>query len=77
MTTPGSTRAVRDAGSRSRIRFMWREVSKTIPGPMLLPATEVPAPRIVTGMPARRAASRPARRSSTSSGKATACGSTR
>ena len=73
-TTPGSTRAVCASGSISRILFRCRDVSKINPGPTALPAQDVPAPRVVTGMPTVRAASRTAAVSSTVRGWATACG---
>ena len=37
------------AGSTARTRFRWREKSSTTPRPTALPATDVPAPREVTG----------------------------
>ncbi|KJK33760.1 hypothetical protein UK15_38640 [Streptomyces variegatus] len=50
--TPASTRAVPASTSMSRIRFMYREKSRTTPGPTALPAMLVPPPRAVTGTPA-------------------------
>ena len=75
--TPGSTRAVRASGSRSRIWPRCREVSRTIPAPTALPAMDVPAPRVVSGVPVRRDTSAAARMSSVSRGKATTWGTTR
>ncbi|MCI0686591.1 MAG: hypothetical protein L0Y54_05055 [Sporichthyaceae bacterium] len=48
-TTPGCTLAVRAAGSRSRIRFRYLDVSITRPVPVAWPATLVPAPRTTIG----------------------------
>ena len=46
-THPGSTVAVRASGSIEMTRFMWREKSRTRPGPIALDAHEVPPPRAV------------------------------
>ena len=48
-THPGSTVAVRASGSMCRTRFMWREKSRTRPGPIAFDAHEVPPPRAVRG----------------------------
>ena len=76
-TTPGWTRAVLASASISRIWFMWRLVSSTMPGPIALPATEVPPPRIVIGVPVSRATRWAAITSSASRGKTTTWGTTR
>ena len=75
--TPGSTRAVLACGSMSSTRFRCREVSSTIPGPTALPAIDVPAPRVVSGVPVRRDTSAAASMSSVSRGKTTTAGTTR
>ena len=49
MTTPGSTVAVRASVSIETMRVRCRLVSMTRPGPIALPATDVPPPRMVTG----------------------------
>ena len=76
-TTPGCTVAVRPSGSTAVIACRWRAVSSTSPAPTALPAHEVPAPRVVTGIRTARAASSTATVSSTERGWATACGTTR
>jgi hypothetical protein len=77
ITTPGSTTAVRASGSISPMAVRCVDVSTTIPGPIALPATDVPPPRSVSGVPVVRATSATARRSSVSRGKTTTCGTTR
>ncbi len=77
MTTPGSIRAVRASGSSDRTRLTCREKSITTPGPIELPATEVPAPRAVSGTPSSRVTSRVATTSSVEIGKTTISGTTR
>ena len=52
-------------------------MSMISPGPTAFPAHEVPAPRVVTGMPTARAASSTLSSSSTVRGRATAWGTTR
>ena len=76
-TTPGSTTAVADSGSMSRIRLRCREKSTTMPAPTALPAIDVPAPRAVIGNPSRRPTSTIAAISSRARGKTTTCGTTR
>lgn len=76
-TRPGSTTAQALSGSTSTTRFMYRLKSRTTPAPMALPATEVPAPRAVTGTPAGAAADRTASTSSEPRGYTTAVGGTR
>ena len=76
-TTPGSTVAVFASGSMSMTRLRWRLTSRTTPGPTALPAKEVPAPRIVNGIPRVRQTSSVARISSTCCGRTTASGGTR
>ena len=44
-------------GRSHRMVFRYRDVSKINPGPTALPAQDVPAPLVVTGMPTDRAAS--------------------
>ena len=51
--------------------------SRTTPGPTALPATDVPAPRAVTGTPSARHTAKPAARSSSWRGRTTTRGSTR
>ena len=77
MITPGSMRAVRASGSISRTRFTCREKSSTMPVPTALPATDVPPPRDVSGVPVSRATSSAASTSSVSRGNTTTCGTTR
>ena len=48
-TTPGPTRTRRASASISPIASMWREVSSTMPVPIVWPARLVPAPRVTTG----------------------------
>ena len=74
---PGSTVAVRARGSMLSTRFMWREKSMTAPGPMELPAHEVPPPRVVMGTPRPRAISRARSTWSVSRGKTTTAGGIR
>ena len=76
-THPGSTVAVRASGSMCRTRFMWREKSRTRPGPIAFDAHEVPPPRAVRGTPCARARSKAARACSRVRGKATASGGMR
>ena len=54
-TTPGSTRARSACGSSSRMAFMWRDVSSTMPCPVVWPDRLVPAPRVTTGTSSRAA----------------------
>ena len=77
MMAPGSTLARRSIGSNSMMRLKYLELSTTIPGPIELPAMEVPAPRIVNGIEKSRATSRTAERSSLLLGKTTTCGTIR
>ena len=57
-TTPGSTTARSAPRGRSRRSGSGAApMSTTRPGPTALPAQDVPAPRVVTGMPSARAAS--------------------
>ena len=74
---PGSTTAVRASGSIESTRLRWREKSSTSPGPIELPAVDVPPPRAVTGVACVRATARAAPTSSLLRGKATTCGTTR
>jgi hypothetical protein len=76
-TTPGSTTAVRASASMATTRVRCREVSTTMPRPMALPAIEVPAPRIVRGVPEVRATSSTAESSSPCRGRTTTAGTTR
>ncbi len=77
ITVPGSTTAVPASGSIETTWFRWREKSSTTPGPTALPATDVPAPRAVTGMDSSRSTSRPRSTSRELRGKATTSGTTR
>ena len=76
-THPGSTVAVRASGSIEMTRFMWREKSRTRPGPIALDAHEVPPPRAVRGTPWARARSKAAIACSGVRGNATAKGGMR
>ncbi len=76
-TVPGSTVAVPASGSRDSTRLRWREVSTTMPVPTALPAIDVPAPRMVSGVPLSRATATVAASSSTERGRTTTCGTTR
>ncbi len=77
MTVPGWTRAVPRSGSMESTWLRWRPRSITTPGPTELPATDVPAPRAVTGIDSSRSAPNAATTSSVLSGKSTASGTTR
>ena len=55
-------------------RLRCREVSTTMPVPTALPAIDVPAPRMVSGVPVSRATARSAASSSTCRGRTTTCG---
>ena len=50
-TTPGSTRTVRAAASKSRIRSRYLDTSTTMAAPTVCPAKLVPPPRASTGNP--------------------------
>ena len=76
-TQPGSTVAVRASGSMEMTRFMYREKSRTRPGPIALDAHEVPPPRAVRGTPWARARWKAATACSGARGKATARGGMR
>ena len=76
-TTPGCTTAVAVSGSTDSTWSRWRRVSTTMPGPMALPAIDVPAPRMVTGVPLSRATASTAAISSGCLGLATTRGETR
>jgi hypothetical protein len=73
-TTPTSTTAVRASGSIWWMRFRWRDMSSTSPGPTVCPARLVPAPRGTTGTPSDAAAATAAATSSLCRGKATPSG---
>ncbi len=76
-TTPGSTSAVPASTSMPRTRLRCLRVSTTNPGPTALPAIDVPAPRMVSGVPVARAVSTVATSSSRWRGRTTASGGTR
>ena len=76
-TTPGCTRAVRGSASIATTWLSQRLVSTTMPGPTALPAIEVPAPRMVSGVPVSRAVASVASTSSASCGRTTTCGGIR
>jgi hypothetical protein len=52
-------------------------VSTTMPVPTAFPAIDVPAPRMVSGLPQSAATATVATSSSTSRGRTTTCGTTR
>jgi hypothetical protein len=72
--TPGCTRASLASGSTSRIDRMWREVSTMTAALVVWPASAVPAPRNVTGVPRRWQARSAATMSSASRGHTTPSG---
>ena len=76
-TVPACTRAVLVAGSSSSTRLRCRLKSSTMPVPIAFPATDVPAPRAVTGTLRDRATSSVASTSSSERGRTITCGTTR
>src|SRR2546425_9112502 len=70
---PGSTRTNRRSGSKSRMRLN-RVVSRTTPGPIAAPDSDVPDSRVVIGTSSTRHSCRTARTSSSASANATARG---
>ena len=76
-TTPGCTCAVRASGSIDSTRLRCLLVSMTMPAPIALPAIEVPAPRMVSGVPVSRATATVAMTSSVSRGRTTTSGGIR
>src|SRR2546427_4722311 len=70
---PGSTRTNRRSGSKSRMRLN-RVVSRTTPGPIAAPDSDVPDARGVIGTSSSRHTCRTARTSSSASANATARG---
>jgi hypothetical protein len=68
---------MRETTSMPWTAFMCREKSRTTPGPMALPAIDVPPPRLTSGVLVARQAATTATTSSTLRGNTTPSGATR
>ena len=76
-TTPGSTHAYRSSALISRIRFIYRLTSATMPLPTTCPAIDVPPARAMILIPLRRTSPIRATKSASSFGYATPYGISR